>query len=149
MWVERGSGRRVVLLEEETLQQRIRSLAASRDTVQYALIARVADLDALEGWRGQGVSTCANWVARELDIEASTAREWVRVARALTDLPYISASFEAGLSYAKARALTRVATRDSERDLLEVAWDTPASKLAKELARVLEPAAEAADTVPD
>jgi hypothetical protein len=138
VYIEQSSGRRVVMLAEETLQERILHLATNRETTQYALIKRVADLDAVEGWTGQGVSTCANWVARAAGIDASTAREWVRVARALSDLPYIDATFEAGLSYAKVRTLTRVATRENEQALLELAWDTPASRLGEVLARWLE-----------
>src|SRR3954469_1257497 len=98
----RAEPRRVVL-EAETLQQRILGLGASWQTAQYALIKLVAELDAAEGWTGQGSSTCAQWVARALDIEVSTAREWVRVGRALDDLPSIDASFAAGLSYTKVR----------------------------------------------
>ena len=125
------------MLEEETLQQRILSLGASWKTVQYALVTHVAELDAVEGWRGQGVPTCAHWVARALDIEVSTAREWIRVGRALHALPAIDAAFEAGLSYTKVRTLSRVATAENERDLLELSWSTPAGKLGPVLARWL------------
>ena len=50
----------------------------------------------------------------------TTAREHVRVARALRGLPLIKAAFDAGrLSYAKVRALTRIAAPDCEAPLLE------------------------------
>jgi hypothetical protein len=50
------------------------------------------------------------------------AREKVRVAHALEKLPLIAASMERGeLSYSKVRALTRVACRATERDLLNIA----------------------------
>jgi len=78
---------RRIELDEETLQQRILSLGASWQTAQYALIKHVAQLDAIEGRTGQGLSTCAQWVARALDIEVSTARELIRVGRALEECP--------------------------------------------------------------
>ncbi len=52
----------------------------------------------------------------------NAARERVRVARALAELPKISAAFEAGtLSYSKVRAMTRVATPENEDFLLHIA----------------------------
>ena len=48
------------------------------------------------------------------------AREHVRVARRLPELPLTHAAFARGeLSYAKVRALTRVATAENEQELLE------------------------------
>jgi len=56
----------------------------------------------------------------------------VRVARALTDLPRISAAFErAGLSYSKVRAITRIADPENEQDWLAVALEATASQLEK------------------
>ncbi len=52
-----------------------------------------------------------------------TARERVRVARALPELPKILAAFRIGkVSYSKVRAMTRVATRRNEDVLLNVAF---------------------------
>jgi hypothetical protein len=57
------------------------------------------------------------------------ARERVRVARALEELPRISAALERGeLSYSKARALTRVAHVESEERLLAVALHATAAQ---------------------
>ena len=52
----------------------------------------------------------------------NAAREKVRVANALGELPKISASFEKGeLSYSKVRAMSRVATPENEDFLLNIA----------------------------
>ena len=60
------------------------------------------------------------------------AREHVRVARSLEALPLTHASFARGeLSYAKVRALTRVATPANERELLELAFACTASQLER------------------
>jgi hypothetical protein len=63
--------------------------------------------------------TCAHWLAWRLGIEIHTARERVRVARALGGLPKLHHALAAGeLTYAKVRALTRVATPETEERLL-------------------------------
>jgi len=60
-----------------------------------------------------------NW---QCGIGMNAAREKVRVANALADLPKISASFSKGeLSYSKVRAMTRVATPENEGYLLIIA----------------------------
>ncbi len=59
-----------------------------------------------------------------------TAREKVRVARALSKLDVIPKAFEEGLvSYSQVRALTRVADENSEAALLNLAMSCPASEL--------------------
>ena len=60
--------------------------------------------------------------AWRIGLDPATAREKVRVARALGKLPAIDGALKAGkLSYAKVRALTRVATPETEGQLLELA----------------------------
>ena len=55
-------------------------------------------------------------------MSSGTAREHVRVARVLRDLPVIRAQFAAArLSYAKVRALTRIATPATEAGLAGLA----------------------------
>ena len=52
----------------------------------------------------------------------NAAREKVRVANALAELPKISKAFERGeLSYSKARAMTRIADKNNEDYLLMIA----------------------------
>ena len=61
-----------------------------------------------------------------------TAREKVRIAHALDDLPQITAAFQEGeLSYSKVRAITRIATWDTEEELIELAQSTTAEHVAK------------------
>jgi hypothetical protein len=65
-------------------------------------------------------------------LELGAAREHVRVARALSSLPLISDALRLGqLSYSKARALTRVATPETEALLLGMAHDATASQLER------------------
>ena len=65
-------------------------------------------------------------------MSAGAAREHVRVARALRDLPVIRAEFGAGrLSYAKVRALTRIATAENEGGLAEIAGPMTGNQLER------------------
>ena len=62
----------------------------------------------------------------------ATARERVRTARALERLPQTADALKHGtISYAKVRALTRVATPEREAELLEFARAGSAAKLER------------------
>lgn len=128
---------RRVELVEESIPERILRVGASWMTAQYALVLLVAELDATGEWRDRGAPTCAHWVADALDLELCTAREWLRVGKALGELPHIDAAFDSGLSYSKVRTLTRVATAANERELLVLARSTPAGRLGAVLAKWL------------
>ncbi len=66
--------------------------------------------------------SCAHWLNWKCGIALGAAREKVRVARALEDLPRIREAFRRGeLSYSKVRAMTRIGTPDNEEYLLMIA----------------------------
>ena len=92
----------------------------------------VAELDRRAGWVDAGVRSSAEWIAWRCALTPRAAREHVRVARALEELPLTHTSFARGeLSYAKVRAVTRVATPENEEDLLELASYCTASQLER------------------
>src|SRR4051812_46474017 len=94
-----------------------------------AWLRLVAEFDERNGWFGGGIRPCAEWLAWQCGLAPGTAREHVRVARAPRGLPRIEAAFAAGrLSYAKVRALTRIAAPDCESALLEFALSATASQ---------------------
>lgn len=94
-----------------------------------AWLRLVAEFDERGGWHGVGITSCAHWLAWQCGMAPVTAREHVRVARALRGLPRIAAAFAAGrLSYAKVRAVTRIATPDCEAALLDFALSATASQ---------------------
>jgi len=93
-------------------------------------IRLIGEFDAREGWGGYGLRSCAHWLSWQCGLSPNAAREHVRVARALRNLPVIAAAFDEGrLPYAKVRALTRVAEPAIEADLLEFAIEATASQL--------------------
>jgi hypothetical protein len=95
-------------------------------------LALIAELDEREVWARTGVLSCAHWVSWRLGWTAATARERVRVARALRGLPLLTEVFGQGrVSYAQVRALTRVATSADEQTWVELARHTTAAQLEK------------------
>ena len=64
------------------------------------LIALSVELDDSGEWALDGSPTCAHWLAATLDIEIGTAREWLRIGRALAHLPMTTNAFtNRGLSF--------------------------------------------------
>ncbi|WP_022916407.1 HNH endonuclease signature motif containing protein [Ruania albidiflava] len=123
----------------ETEQVRpLAQLAAELGTLAAEIAAHtcrflqvLGEFDAQEGWRQYvGMCSCAHWLSWRCGMSGSTAREHVRVARALRDLPVTQAEFAAGrLSYSKVRAITRVGTAVNEDELVQVARAASAVQL--------------------
>jgi hypothetical protein len=83
------------------------------------------------------------FVAWRCGITGREAREFLRVAEALQELPVTRAAFGRGeLTFTKVRALTRVATGSSEESLLELAGALTASQLERALRAFRRVAAE-------
>ena len=104
----------------DRLGDEIAELSAHLDAATARLLDLIREFDARGGWN-TGFRSCAAWLAWRIGLDPGAARERVRVARALGTLPRLAAALAAGeLSYAKARALTRVATPGTEEQLLAV-----------------------------
>jgi len=100
----------------------------SAATCRWLLL--VGEFDRRRGWESWECHNCAHYLDWMCGIDRRTAREHLRVARSLVDLPVIRAAFERGeLSYAKVRAITRVATSGTEETLVEWARHGTASHL--------------------
>ena len=116
----------------EQLEARICELAGHLTAATCRFLELVADFDARQGWASWEMPSCAAWLSWKCQIAPGPAREHVRVARALPDLPLIRAEFAAArLSYAKVRALTRIATADNEEDLAQMAIPMTAGQLER------------------
>ncbi len=88
----------------------------------------LAEFDTRAGWAGPGMRSCAHWLNWRVGLNLRTAREHLRVAHALTGLPAVTEAFAAGrVSYAKVRAITRIATPKTEQGLLAIALHGTAS----------------------
>jgi hypothetical protein len=104
----------------DRLGDEIAELSAHLEAATARLLALIRDFDARGGWN-TGFRSCAAWLAWRVGLDPGAARERVRVARALGTLPLLAQALARGeLSYAKVRALTRVATPETEERLLAV-----------------------------
>jgi hypothetical protein len=104
----------------DRLSDEIAELSAHLDAATARLLDLIRKFDAREGWN-TGFRSCAAWLSWRVGIDPGAARERVRVARALGTLPRLAHALASGeLSYAKVRALTRVATAETEERLLAV-----------------------------
>src|SRR5437773_8785770 len=106
--------------ELDRLGDEIAELSAHLDAATAHLLELIREFDARGGWN-TGFRSCAHWLAWRVGIDMGAARERVRVARALGSLPRLAEAHARGeLSYAKVRALTRIADPESEERLLAV-----------------------------
>jgi len=108
------------ILSLDRLGDEIAELSAHLDAATGRLLDLIREFDARGGWN-TGFSSCAAWLSWRVGLAPGAAREHVRVARALGTLPLLAQALARGeLSYAKVRALTRVATPETEERLLAV-----------------------------
>ena len=104
----------------EDLDRNIFTLCNQINAATYELLVLIREFDERVGWLKWGLKNCAEWLAWRCDFSMTTALEKVRVAHALKILPGISRAFASGeLSYSKVRALTRVANKGNEDELLQ------------------------------
>jgi Domain of unknown function (DUF222)/HNH endonuclease len=108
------------IVELEQLGDEIAELSVHLEAATARLLELIREFDARGGW-GNGFRSCAHWLSWRVGLDLGAARERVRVARALATLPRLAQALARGqLSYAKVRALTRVATPETEERLLAV-----------------------------
>jgi 5-methylcytosine-specific restriction endonuclease McrA len=108
------------LLSLDRLGDEIAELSAHIEAATARLLDLIREFDARGGWN-TGFRSCASWLSWRVGLDLGAARERVRVAHALGTLPLLAQALARGeLSYAKVRALTRVATPETEERLLAV-----------------------------
>ena len=116
----------------ERLEAQITELWGHLNAATYRFLALVAEFDRNEGYARHLLPSTAHWLNWQCGIGMIAAREKVRVARALENLPEIRAGFASGeLSYSKVRAMTRVATPANEGVLVSIARHGTASHVEK------------------
>ena len=128
----RMAGRRHEDEALNALEAQITHLWGHINAATAHFLSLVAEFDRREGWAQHGLASCAQWLSWQCGIGRVAAREKVRTARALESLPKISAAFGEGrLSYSKVRALTRVATVETEETLLHIALNGTAAHVER------------------
>jgi hypothetical protein len=106
----------------EQLEAMICAGAANLTAAEHDWLLAVAEFDRREGWKLWECQSCAAWLSWQVSLDIRSAREKVRVARALEQFPIISESMATGrVSYSKVRAITRIATPECEQALVDMA----------------------------
>lgn len=114
----------------ELLESKITELAAHIHAATAQWLAFVAEYDRRMAWADWDCKSCAHWLSWRCGLGMKAARDHVRVARSLIDLPLIRHEFESGhFSFSQVRALTRVALPENEAQLVELARSAPAAQL--------------------
>ena len=112
----------------DRLGDRIAELSSRIDAAIYELLGYLHQFNQQHGW--EGFRSCAHWLNWRTGLDLGAAREKLRVAAALAELPHLSAAMGCGrLSYSKVRALTRVAAPATEARLLAVACGATAAQV--------------------
>ncbi len=115
----------------ERIASEIISLNGQMQDAEFRFIQLIRQLDALKPWKNE-MPDCAHWLNLHCSMDLVTAREKVRIARSLDDLPRIEEAFRSGeLSYSKVRAITRIAEWDTEAELIELARGTTAEHVSR------------------
>ena len=116
----------------DNLEDEIAELSGHINAATCRWLLLIAEFDGRRGHEQSGFGCCATWLAWRCGVAPRAAREHLRVARALGGLDAIREAFARGeLSYSKVRAVTRVATPESESDLLELALHATAAQLER------------------
>jgi hypothetical protein len=116
----------------EVLGDEIAELSAHIQAATCRWLGLVAEFDAREGWAALGCRSCVEWLAYRCSLSPTAARDHVRVARRLRELPLVRAAFSRGeLSYSKVRALTRIEDVDREQELVELTQYMTAAQLER------------------
>lgn len=96
------------------------------------LVALLGEFDRREAWGGPGMLSCAHWLSWRTGLGLTAARERVRVARRLPELPAVAAAFAAGrMSWSQVRAMTRVATATDGIDWVGLATSASGAQLER------------------
>jgi hypothetical protein len=108
-------------LTTEQLETEICTLAGHIAAATCRFLDLILDFDDRRGWAAWDMASCAAWLSWKCSLSPKTARDQLRTARALKDLPVLHGEFAAGrFSYSKARAVARIATPGTEADLVDM-----------------------------
>lgn len=104
------------------ITEALAQIGAAEAAIVATKLALIGAMEATRAYQGDGASSTSSWLQMRFGILASSARELVRVAKALGDLPETAATLDRGeISYDVGRFLTRFVTPETEAEILEEA----------------------------
>ncbi|HVE45798.1 MAG TPA: DUF222 domain-containing protein [Acidimicrobiales bacterium] len=114
----------------EYLEREICQLGSNIAAATCRWLMLLAEFDRRQGWAVWGARSCAEWLSWRCGVGAVAARDHLRVAHRLGELKLVRAGFAAGeLSFSKVRAISRVATAETEATLVELARHATANHM--------------------
>ena len=112
------------------LRRTVTRMAAHINLADWRFIKLIAAMERTRGWQEGGYCNLGNWLDHRCGLGPCAARERIPIGRALARLPRIDAAFRDGvISYSKVRAITRVATPDTDAMLLAITEGSSAAHL--------------------
>ena len=116
----------------EDLAGSARQLAATMAATHAALLDIIAVIDERKQWRSDGCLSLEDWIVFTFQVSRKTAHGWADAARALGDLPHLSAAFASGeISWDKAAAVASLASPESDEALTTEALETDIKHLER------------------
>lgn len=134
----------------DALEDEIVALYSASFALDQKLLTKIREFDESEEWSRQSFVSCAHWLSFRVGLSLHTARERVRVARALKALPVLNAKLQGGeISFSKVRELSRVATPETEVELLALAEEASGEQVKKFATGLVQMDRAASATVED
>ena len=99
------------------LSDAVEQFAALVRAASAEMLDMICAIDRKESFRDDGATSTTGWVVAMVRVSHATAKEWVRVARALDQLPHLREAYSAGmLSWDQVRHATVFVTPDEDED---------------------------------
>jgi hypothetical protein len=96
-----------------TLELDRRNASIASETARW--MDDIVAFDEARAWAADGATSMSAWLAGQYGMARGTAREWVRTAHAVRELPAIDAAFARGeLCFDQLKPLTRFVTREED-----------------------------------
>jgi len=125
----------VATMSNDDLMARLDVLFRQKAAVDGAIVVLLGEVDRRAAYRDEGATGVGPWVVERFGVSTPTARAYAHVAERAWDLPHLVASLsEGGISFDKLRAVSDVATPETDREVLEQARECSVRELG-ELAR--------------
>ncbi len=106
----------------DEIDQLIDQFASLSAAAVARLCSLIAEVDRRQSWMKDGARTLTDWVSARLRLRHSEARRITTLALRLADLPELGTRFSDGdLSLDQVEAIARMATQETESDLIEEA----------------------------
>jgi hypothetical protein len=122
-----GERRRVEVADEarcQLIHRRLKRIAKVRGALDLEEAASLRDAEGACIWRYYGCASLLEYMERELGYTPRAAKERLRVAHVIEELPQIrEATLSGELSFSAVRELTRVATAETEGEWLAASRD--------------------------